>query len=135
MFSFVVKTWRILVPTNTPPNNSTRQRKKYPVIWPILLLGTTHTPNHFPVVSSTIAQTGKLILYNLLLWLSRSSKEDRVSRSLLSSTLDPDRAFVQGWGCWSMNLADCEWQSLATESCCTNYSFILLVWVTIGQES
>ena len=31
-----------------------------------------------------------------VLRLNRSSKEDRVSCSLLSSTLSPDRAFVQG---------------------------------------
>ena len=75
-----------------------------------------------------------LIATYSLLRLSRSSKEDRVSCSLSSSTLSPDRAFVQGWGCWSKNLVDCEWQSLATETYYTNYSFILLVWVTVNMS-
>lgn len=47
-----------------PPNSSTRQRNRYPIIYPILLLGMTHAPIHFPVVSSTTAQIGKPILYN-----------------------------------------------------------------------
>ena len=56
---------RKYIQKSSPRYCSTRHRNKYPITSPIQLLGTIQAPSHVPVASSTTAQIGNPILYNL----------------------------------------------------------------------
>ena len=94
---------------------STRVRKRYPMIFPILLDGTTQAPSHFDVASSTTAQMGKPMLYSLS-WPSPAQ------RSLMpTGFLAMRRIFLAPGSRWS--------KPLASNSCITSEIKSLVRWM------